>query len=1097
LSLGWVILRRWIKRAPEKFRLADALLNPPWLPVDRVIAVALVVLLTVLIGRGVLPGIAAEAFPAQIAGLGSIQEHAVGWGAWVFLATLLALFTIPPRKMELVVFLTFLCCPLLAAQWTPDRAAASALRWLCAIYFLLASLSISRLREWLLDSRSALLLALTAVPALALTLQRISAAALGPEVGGPALSSDFAQMGVPLSHAGPLLILSAGLLICAWRGQSAAYFLTSGVMLNATVTTGYLLWVLTSQPHFNSGHLMQLLEWNVVTAMLFTIGWRALQKEGPSRPRELYLATATRVMEVICVLGAACIVLAPAQLNSLVFEVGSLWGWAALAMTALARCFDRGELRMETVCRGSLMFVALAACSAARWYPDDWIAYHVLLGACVSVAFSALRIPVLQRREAWAIGTGLVALLLALRAVPDDPARPWWAITAIAALSILAAMLAWQTLRRTYIVAAGLLTNLAVTLWWITEFWLTGLWEWKHPDIIVINLIALALSGLASMPIEFRIRRLQPERNAKAFHDAASYVALVVLGCRVVIGLCHEVSFKWSQTVPATLWIALAVTGSLVMATLRDSQARFAGLRVYAFGLIATGMALYAMDISPEQLGWVAAIALGVYSLASTLVVKHRPSWLLPPAIGLACVGVILGVWGDLHLISFLPRFAAALAIFLHAAALSLMGSRAHRSSLIVGAMGSALVAWSFLTPGGLNDNPINRCVILLAIAVTALLFCNFALPRLIPTRSEWLAAARAVSKWLAVVTFALLGLTFVFEIVERVQNAAVRIHPLAIVFVVIVLVAMCVTALTFALQPARDPLNLKNNGAYVYAAEAFIALVFVHIRLTAPWVFHHRLRRYWPLLVMLIAFAGAGLSELFRRRRLFVLAEPLERTGAFLPLLPVLGFWAFSSNVHYSGLMFMAGALYGTLAIMRRSFGYGVFAAISGNGGLWYLLHHIEGYGLLQHPQLWLIPIAVCVLAAAHLNRAKLPPQQITTIRYISLMLIYVSSSADIFINGVATSPWLPLILAAFSVVGVMLGILFRVRAFLFLGSAFLLLALLTMIWHAAANLGWTWLWYVAGIALGLSILSVFALFEKKQREIFAALDRLKTWQG
>jgi hypothetical protein len=71
----------------------------------------------------------------------------------------------------------------------------------------------------------------------------------------------------------------------------------------------------------------------------------------------------------------------------------------------------------------------------------------------------------------------------------------------------------------------------------------------------------------------------------------------------------------------------------------------------------------------------------------------------------------------------------------------------------------------------------------------------------------------------------------------------------------------------------------------------------------------------------MVIAFAGAGLSELFRRRRLFVLAEPLERTGAFLPLLPVLGFWAFSSNVHYSGLMFVVGALYGTLAIMRRSF--------------------------------------------------------------------------------------------------------------------------------------------------------------------------------
>jgi hypothetical protein len=739
------------------------------------------------------------------------------------------------------------------------------------------------------------------------------------------------------------------------------------------------------------------------------------------------------------------------------------------------------------------MLVALTACSAGRWYPDEWVAYHVLLGGSVSAAFSTLRIPVLQRREAWAIGIGLVALLLALRATPDDPARPWWTITAIAALSILAAMLAWQTLRRAYIVSAAVLANVAATIWWMPDL------RPERPgiELIEVNVIALALAALASMFIEFRIRRLRSEPTAPAFHDAASYLALIVMAGIVAVGLRTDAQRIVLRVHLAPGWFALAATGALVIAIFWDREARFAGPRVYAFGLIAAGMALDAFNLAPDRLGWIAAVVIGVYSLASTLGLKNRPSWLLPPAIGLACVGVILGIWGDFALQSFLPRFVAAFAIFLHAGALSLMGSRAHRGSLTVGLTGSAIVAWSFLTPGGPNDNPINRCVILLAVAVTALLLQNFALPRLFPTRGDWLTAARIVSKWLAALAFALLFLILVFEIAERVGTGGVRIHPVAIVFVVIVLVAMCVTALTFALQPARDPLNLKNKGAYVYAAETFIALIFVHIRLTAPWLFHHRLRKYWPLLVMVIAFAGAGMSELFRRRRQFVLAEPLERTGAFLPLLPVLGFWAFSSNVHYSGLMFVVGALYGTLAIMRRSFAYGVLAAVAGNGGLWYLLHRIEGYGFLQHPQLWLIPIAVCVLAAAHLNRAKLPPQQITTIRYISLMLIYVSSTADIFINGVATSPWLPLVLAGLSVVGVMLGILLRVRAFLFLGSAFLLLALLTMIWHAAANLGWTWLWYVAGIALGLSILAVFALFEKKQREIFAALDKLKTWQG
>ena len=69
--------------------------------------------------------------------------------------------------------------------------------------------------------------------------------------------------------------------------------------------------------------------------------------------------------------------------------------------------------------------------------------------------------------------------------------------------------------------------------------------------------------------------------------------------------------------------------------------------------------------------------------------------------------------------------------------------------------------------------------------------------------------------------------------------------------------------------------------------------------------------------------------------------------------------------------------------------------------------------------------------------------------------MIIYVSSTADIFINGVAEAPWLPLVLAGLSIAGIFAGILLRVRAFLYLGTSFLVLALLTIIWYAAVDLG------------------------------------------
>ncbi|HSU65476.1 MAG TPA: hypothetical protein VLJ39_01265, partial [Tepidisphaeraceae bacterium] len=132
----------------------------------------------------------------------------------------------------------------------------------------------------------------------------------------------------------------------------------------------------------------------------------------------------------------------------------------------------------------------------------------------------------------------------------------------------------------------------------------------------------------------------------------------------------------------------------------------------------------------------------------------------------------------------------------------------------------------------------------------------------------------------------------------------------------------------------------------------------------------------------------------------------------------------------------------------------------------------------------------------AAQLNRDRLQAAQLRFIRYCCLMAVYVSSTADIFLNGVANHPWLPLVLAALSVSGVMVGILFRIRPFLFLGTAFLGLAVVTMIYYASANLHWTWLWYVAGIALGASIIAMFALFEKKRDEMVALVEGLRQWQ-
>jgi hypothetical protein len=362
----------------------------------------------------------------------------------------------------------------------------------------------------------------------------------------------------------------------------------------------------------------------------------------------------------------------------------------------------------------------------------------------------------------------------------------------------------------------------------------------------------------------------------------------------------------------------------------------------------------------------------------------------------------------------------------------------------------------------------------------------------------EWTTSARACVPWVLGAGLVALWFCLQTEVFYQLEFGAVRIHSASLIGIGLTLGAAVVICVLFALSPNHDPLSLSEHRRkrYVYVAEVMLALLFLHVRLTMPWLFSGFIERYWPLVVMVIAYFGVVASEALRRHKLFVLAHPLERTGAFLPLLPVLGFWLASSEVDFSLLLFIVGGLYGLLSILRRSFVFGLMAAIAGNAGLWYMWNRIAGYEFLQHPQLWLIPVALSVLIAAYLNEDKLSEDQMTGIRYLSLVTIYVSSTADIFINGVISSPWLPLILGAFSLAGVFAGIVFRIRGLLLLGAIFLLLSIVTMIWYASVNLGWTWLWYVAGIVTGATIIFMFALFEKKRSEVLRVVEGLKDWE-
>jgi hypothetical protein len=244
-------------------------------------------------------------------------------------------------------------------------------------------------------------------------------------------------------------------------------------------------------------------------------------------------------------------------------------------------------------------------------------------------------------------------------------------------------------------------------------------------------------------------------------------------------------------------------------------------------------------------------------------------------------------------------------------------------------------------------------------------------------------------------------------------------------------------------------------------------------------------------------------------------------RTGVFLPLIPIVAFWlrppeailAFADDhapglrplLNYfhllpwhfdmhAGILFLTSALYALMALCRRSQAWALTAALVANLGFWALLMH-AGISFLLHPQAWIIPLALIILVAEYLHREQLSNEVGEGLRYLGMSLIYVASTADIFLVGLGNSLWLPILLAAFCVLGVLVGIMMRVRAFLFLGVGFLLVDILTMIWHAAVNRAHTWLWWASGIVLGVAILALFALFEKRRNEVLKLVEELRAW--
>lgn len=995
------------------------------------------------------------------------------------------------------------------------------------------------------------LLALTCAPILAITFYSSAQSMLGNSIVGPAAGSFFGRMGNSVSYLVPLALMILVFIGHAWRERSSSFAFAAAVLLNITVTLGYVLFLVTAHHRMGAVESIHLLQFNAIAAAAFALGWRLALRNQPT-PKLLAIQTAIAPLLLVIQLGAVVsrLIVNPSGLSPAAGHVAGWIGclaWLLTAAAVLKTHWEEMRRNWPLAAFASLAIICSLASLrlAGPTTIDNWLPYHALLGfsaisAWFILALGALLLwknPGFTQREQITRYTLIFAgltLFLSIRAITGDPARPWWTVYGLLALSPLAIALAFWTMRSSWLYPAGILINVALSIGWIFG---------RHPTIpstflglVQMNILVLALSGLALLVLELYI--LRPLRSQvvhvgiPAFHHCAAIASLVAMLFVALASMAADILSMTATSNALLTWAAPAATLALLIATLWDRDARYSLFAMYVHALVIAAVVLHEFHLGIQDLTWIWVVIIAGYSVslsylymfraslsqfAESISIPPRQSW---PAQSPGWVGTItLLQAAAVVVVSFfavqllngqIPRLCVAAGAISSAVAVGLLAhdsnqDRLRRATLILGLFGAILWGWAWLPRYG-ADVLLNRVVIVMVVMAAMSVFYAIGLVKILRRENEWTAAAHRLVPLMAIATTLSVFLVLVSEITHYRPGIGAPMALWAFAAFALALVGMGVAAMICAIVPGRDPFDLSERGrqVYVYATEFLAVLLFVHVALVHPKLLQFGIwTRFWPIIVISLAFAGIGLSELFRRQGRAVLAEPLENTSILLPFLPVISFWVLTGvwehqqHVNYALVLLLAGAAYGVLAILRRSFIFGLLSALAGNGALWYLLSHAPALGFLQHPQLWLIPVSLSILAAAYLNRQRLSPSHMRNLRYLCLMTIYASSTADIMVNGINQSPWLPMVLAVLAVGGVLAGILLRVQSFLFLGTLFLLIAVGTMIQYAAYRVGQNWPWLVAGILLGSAIIVLFALFEKKRAEMLGLVDGLKEWQA
>ena len=972
-------------------------------------------------------------------------------------------------------------------------------------------------------------------------------------LGGPQPGSWFASMPPEVSYGVPaVLLISSFLIFSIALGRQRLAILGSATYQYAV---GFMLILLCLSPHpkLATGWFLNILQSVSIGMSLYGFAWLIFRNKIDPVDRgdkvgwwrdQLKLHTLINGLLVtsFAILIVGQVYFWPDQSGGWVNIAGSPMGLLALFLVVgLAYLVGRHRQSVRRTGRrngwliawGGLVFSAMLAALLDTHTASVFIGVRTLIvGSLItSVALSVYGIFQHRRSpkesgviDVWplVLATSLV-ISFAWRAGQFDPLNVWAYVSAASLVVILVTALGvyndrfrLQYLATLYgLVPVAILVSLNVLDSALTT--------------INVGMITVLCIGCA-WSIAFI---LKPERRQRPWIEFLLNNALLIVACIWIALLSIWQLIEDTGRVGANSWLFqpagigfLVVSFAYLVLTTWNR-----GLRLFLVSRYVWCLGLTVILVSSLfQLGgasnemrflWV-SFAMAVLNLGWGVIWATRARWFAPAERW----GIPKLVARQQELRYQLPIYVLMSGSLVFLMSLLAIGNEAHRALRYLAAMTPFLVV---IGVGALSDASKRRWMQLLALLMLTVSLVLVALADL-PLNAkgvQWLVRVMLVlaatmfiygglvSRWsqaedswlqslreMASVTCALalpclvLLVTWEYQDFNKISGSSVPLVDS--VGVAVAVLGMMVGLVTIAMRPKMDPFSMSVRGRtiYVYVAQGVSALLCLHLYFTMPWLFQFGLAQFWPYLMIAIAFGGVGVSHLLQQRQLEVLAQPMFNTAATLPVLVSIGvFMASDTQTDTSLVLLAAGMLYLMLSYHQKSVLSGAIAIVLGNLALWVFYDKFPNYSFFEHPQLWLIPPAISVLVAGQLLRDQLSRGHLATLRYVCLATIYISSTSGIFINGIGEKVWPPIILALLSVIGILAGIGFRIRAFLYLGTLFLMLSMVAMVYQAQRALDHTWPWWVFGICMGTAILVMFGLFEKRRNQMKQLTSQLQEW--